>query len=63
MTCYPLSLAGSLRILDCGGRAQRRHRLENADNRYKSGVALRFPPHSKNFGCGTAGQSSTVRLS
>jgi len=63
MTCYPLSLAGFLRILDCGGRAQRRHRLENAGKHYKSGVALRFPPRSKNFGSGTAGQSTTVRLS
>jgi hypothetical protein len=26
--------------------------LWNADQHCKSGVALRFPPHSKEFGCG-----------
>jgi hypothetical protein len=37
------------RILDSGGRAQRRHRFKDAGNCCQSGVALRFPPHSKEF--------------
>ena len=32
--------------LECGGRAQRRHRF-CAPERSQSGVALRFPPQSK----------------
>ena len=35
--------------LECGGRAQRRHRFPNAGN-VQSGVALRFPPQSKTGG-------------
>jgi hypothetical protein len=33
-------------FLECGGRAQRRHRFRN-DAHFQSGVALRFPPQSK----------------
>jgi len=33
--------------MECGGRAQRRHRF-SVVQREQSGVALRFPPQSKN---------------
>ena len=45
----------SATILDCDGRAKRRHRFGIARQRAQSGVALRFPPQSKRFGCGFAG--------
>lgn len=32
------------RIMECGGRAEGRHRSQGPS---QSGVALRFPPHSK----------------
>ena len=44
----------SATILDCGGRAKRRHRFGIARQRAQSGVALRFPPQSKKCGCGCA---------
>ncbi len=34
-------------VLECGGRAKRRHRFPDVRPRRQSGVALRFPPHSK----------------
>jgi len=40
--------------LNCGGRAQRRHRFPVRPSASKSGVALRFPPQSKICGCGTS---------
>jgi hypothetical protein len=40
--------------LDCGGRAQRRHRFSCGPVASNSGVALRFPPQSKIHGCGTS---------
>jgi len=41
---------GASRILDCAGKAKRRRRFSRAltFSQKKSGVALRFPPHSKN---------------
>jgi len=36
--------------MDCGGRAQRRHRFGRPARIPKSGVALRFPPESKKSG-------------
>jgi hypothetical protein len=45
-------------VLECGGRAKRRHRFSKRRDEQKtktfiakSGVALRFPPQSKNT-CG-----------
>jgi len=34
-------------LLDCGGRAQRRHRFSPGRQQSESGVALHFPPQSK----------------
>ncbi len=61
---YRLESSQPATILDCGGRAKRpacrslgagrRHRFRDSGKRCQSGVALRFPPHSKNFACGVA---------
>jgi hypothetical protein len=43
------------KILDCGGRAKRRHRFWSVIRQpSESGVALRFPPQSKIGGCGAS---------
>ena len=34
-------------VLECGGKAKRRHRFQDVRPGRQSGVALRFPPHSK----------------
>lgn len=42
-----LALLNPAANLDCGGRAQRRHRFWAGEALSKSGVALHFPPQSK----------------
>jgi len=69
---------GASRILDCAGRfdrlkalslskgkAERRRRFSRAltFSQKKSGVALRFPPHSKRRGLIASGETVVARVS
>jgi len=50
---------GASRILDCAGKAKRRRRFSRAltFSQKKSGVALRFPPHSIRRGLIASGET------
>ena len=61
--CCLSTLSRSGKILECGGRAQRRHRFGKAVSGCESGVALRFPPQSKNIDRGSAALRLCLRLS
>jgi hypothetical protein len=46
----PKLVAVACGVLDCGGKAKRRHRLGSLAGEEESSVALRFPPQSKPSG-------------
>ena len=52
--CYPSESSKTARILDCGGRAQRRHRFSTADKASKAAWRFASRRSPKRFGCGSA---------
>jgi hypothetical protein len=52
--CYPSESSKTARILDCGGRAQRRHRFSTADRASKAAWRFASRRSPKRFGCGFA---------
>jgi hypothetical protein len=52
--CYPSESSKTARILDCGGRAQRRHRFSTADKASKAAWRFASCRSPKRFGCGVS---------